>query len=187
MLSSSTFAEFLECVDLCILPNWGKFLLFMFFCTLFLIFLDSGGTNTRLCVLSFLHKPMFIFVFNRFPLCYSDWRIYIALCLSSPFCPWMNLVKFVCLFLQFFFLLCCSDLNFPSDLIYAFCFFAETYYLSIPFKRVYPHFLHHFYNCFNIFVWQLYHLCYLSVGEIRLIILALVSCFVFCFSLVFVC
>lgn len=77
----------------------------MFFCTLFLIFLDSDGTNIRLCVLSLLHKPMFIFVFNHFPLCYSDWRIYIALSLSSPFCHWMNLVKTFCFFSFFFIVL----------------------------------------------------------------------------------
>ena len=86
------------------------------------------------------------FLFSIIFLSYSDWRIYIALPLSSPFLRWMNLVKFFCLFLQvfFFFKLCCSDLNFPSDLIYAFCFFAETYYLSIPFKRVYPYVLQYF-------------------------------------------
>lgn len=134
---------------MCRFMNFAKlgvnfFYLFMFFCTLFLIFLDSSGTNIRLCVLSFLHKPMFIFVFNHFPLCYSDWRIYIALSLCVSILPLNEPSEvFVCFF-RCFFNCVCSDLNFPSDLIYAFYFFAETYYLSIPFKRVYPYFLQHF-------------------------------------------
>lgn len=117
----------------------------MFFCTLFLIFLDSSGTNIRLCVLSFLHKPMFIFVFNHFPLLFRLENLYCFTFVISILA--LNEPSEVFLFVSsgvFFFKLCCSDLNFPSDLIYAFCFFAETYYLSIPFKRVYPYVLQYF-------------------------------------------